>query len=153
MTNILIVSDSHGRKNFLEDLINSKNHDYIFYLGDGADRDIGTNIYDPSFIYVKGNCDNYYSDFPLTQTLNIEGLKILITHGHEQKVKYGLEYMLNFAKSKGYKLVCFGHTHKQVFMEKDGIIFINPGALKNGDYAELMLDNKTIDCKLLNMLN
>lgn len=140
---ILLISDSHGKKSCLNELINNPIYDYIFHMGDGSENDLGTAIYDSRVVYVKGNCD-YFCDGAITQTLYLCDKKILITHGHEYKVKYGMETLSYFAKANGYQLVCFGHTHIQTDITIDGIRFINPGALKNGEYAELIVNNDDI---------
>lgn len=138
MSKILVISDSHGKKEYIDKLTAGDEYDYVFHLGDGADRDLGTNEYDPKFLFVKGNCD-YFSDKPITQSLNLDGYKILLTHGDTYKVKFGLETIKSFATSKGYDIVCFGHTHRAMHEVYDGVHYINPGALKNGEYAELVL--------------
>ena len=94
---ILILSDSHGKREYLNALVNNQVLDYIFYLGDGTDRDLSNNIYNPSFLFVKGNCDDYFSDYPISQTVHINNHKVLLTHGHEFKVKYGKELLFDFA--------------------------------------------------------
>ncbi len=136
---ILLISDSHGKKELINFLIEQKNYDHVFFAGDGL-RDLGVNIYDPKFVSVKGNCDFFEQDAPITQTLWLNNFKVLITHGDYYKVKYGLEVLHKFAKEKKYNLVCFGHTHSKTNIEIDGIKYINSGSLKNGDYAEIQID-------------
>jgi len=151
--NILIISDSHGKKDYIDVLVNNSFYDYIFYLGDGADRDLGINIYDTKFKIVKGNCDNYFSDIALGESVYLNGLKIFLTHGHEYGVKYGIENILAFAIKNNYKIVCFGHTHKQYYQQVNGIHLINSGALKNGDYAELKIIDNNIKVEFKNIFN
>ncbi|MBO7527900.1 MAG: YfcE family phosphodiesterase [Clostridia bacterium] len=142
---ILVLSDSHGKKDFILNLTNNPKYDYVFYLGDGIDRDLGTLIYDPRLKCVKGNCDNCFSDFPLGETVYLENCKIFLTHGHEYQAKYGNELLLKLAIDNKYNIVCFGHTHKQGHYIFNNIHLINPGALKNGDYAEIIIDENKID--------
>lgn len=148
---ILLVSDSHGRKEELNDLINSENWDYVLFAGDGL-RDLGCSIYDPKFIYVRGNCDFFAQDEPITQTIFVGSYKILLTHGDYYKVKLGLENLHAFAVSKGYNVVCYGHTHEKFQKEIDGVKYINPGSFKTGNYAEIYIrDNQlTLNMKNIN---
>ena len=141
---ILLVSDSHGRKDYLEYLINKRNYDYVFFAGDGL-RDLGVNVYDDRVVYVRGNCDFFAHDEPRTQTIFIDGYKILITHGDYYKVKYGMQGLQSFAFEKGYNLVCFGHTHEKSLLKDKGITYVNPGSLRNSDYAEISIAKDKID--------
>ena len=150
---ILVISDSHGKKDYLNTLANSPIYDYIFYLGDGTDRDLGNNIYNPNFKYVKGNCDDYFSDIPLGESVYLDDLKIFLTHGHEYKVKYGLELLSAFAIKNKCDIVCFGHTHKQLHQNINGTHLINPGALKNGDFAEIEINQGNINVIFKNIIS
>ena len=47
------------------------------------------------------------------------------------------------AKENGCNIVLYGHTHQQLVDEYDGVTFINPGALKEGNYA-LINENEVI---------
>ena len=144
------MSDSHGCYELVNKLNEQFNYDYIFFCGDGI-RDLGVNVYNPKFVYVKGNCDYYSYNEPETQTLFLDGFKIFITHGDSFFVKKGLDNLHYFAKQKQYNLVCFGHTHLNCMCEKDGIVYINSGALKNGDYAEIEIKDGKINCELKNV--
>ena len=44
--------------------------------------------------------------------LNLEGHRILLTHGHRYGVKNGLGGLLNRAAQEGADIVLFGHTHQ-----------------------------------------
>ena len=93
-----------------------------------------------NIISVKGNCD--YIDLPPLQVIEIESKRILVTHGHLYNVHFDIFKLYMLAKEKGADIVLYGHTHNQMVEEYDGITFINPGALKNGNYA--LLDNFNI---------
>lgn len=150
---ILVVSDSHGKKDYFNLLASSPAYDYIFYLGDGADRDLGSFVYDSRLKIVKGNCDDFFSDLPLGESVYLDNCKVFLCHGHEYKVKYGLEMLSSFAIKNGYNIVCFGHTHKQRHEELGGVHLINPGALKNGDYAEIDINNNAVKVCFKNILS
>ena len=137
MIKICLLSDSHGSRNKVEDLITSSNFDYVFFMGDGV-RDFE---YIDSTILKKvcGNCD-FFCDEPITQFANFEGFKIMLTQGHDFKAKLTRGLMLEKAKQNYCDIVCYGHTHTQKSEKYDGILFINPGAFKNGEYALLTLN-------------
>lgn len=148
---VLLISDSHGKKEFLDELL-ERNYNYVFFLGDGL-RDLGVNVYDPKVKFVKGNCDLFAFNEPITETLFLEGHKILLTHGDYFKVKLGLETLEMFGEEKGYNLVCYGHTHTKNECDVNQIKYVNPGSLKNGDYAEITLNGGKIEVVFKNINN
>ncbi len=143
MKTILAISDTHGRK----DLINVVMKDYsgvdlIFHLGDFS-QDMWDYAYEGNVYVVKGNMDPFLpkADYAKEEiVLEVEDLKIWLVHGHKYEAHFSVEKMLAKAKDKGYNLVCYGHTHKAEFKERDGIYFFNPGALKSGSYGIIRLE-------------
>ena len=123
----------------MEDLIFSNHFDYIFFMGDGL-RDFD-NIDEDNLKKVSGNCDLFNFE-AITQFVEVEGFKIMLTHGHEYRAKLTPLLMLKKAKENNCNIVCFGHTHKQISEEIDNILLINPGSFKNNDYAVLSLQKK-----------
>ena len=139
---ICMLSDSHGRKKSVFTLLYESDYDYIFYLGDGL-KDM--EDFDTKNVFkVCGNCD-IFEVAPITQFVEIEGVKFLLTHGHEFKAKYSEYGLVKVAKERGANVVCFGHTHKQRYDEVDGITLLNAGAFKNGEYAEIFVANGKIE--------
>ena len=138
---ICMLSDSHGRKKLAFDLLYEHKYDYVFYLGDGL-KDV-EDFEEDNFIKVCGNCD-IFEVAPITRTVTIEGVKFLLTHGHAFKAKYSDYGLIKVAQDMGANVVCFGHTHKQKHEVLEGITLINAGAFKNGDYAELTVENGKI---------
>jgi len=143
---ICILSDSHGNKNKVDELLNHDDFDYFFFLGDGL-RDF--DDYDDIKIKkVSGNCDLLNNE-ALTQFITLLDHKIMLTHGHDYRAKYTLSLMLDEAKNNNCDIVCFGHTHKQKNEIINGILFLNPGALKNNNYMILSLNknqNPIVEC-------
>lgn len=123
---ILILSDSHEK---LIDLDLSE-YDYIIHAGDyGISRHLleFNNAY-----FVAGNCDFDGRDEIL---LTINGKKFFITHGHRYRVRYDLTSLYLKAREVEADFVIYGHNHYQVYEEDRGIIFINPGAYNQNEYA------------------
>ena len=138
MPKICLISDSHGNKEKIDDLLFNNSFDYIFFMGDGL-RDF-SNYYLDNLKMVSGNCD-LFSDEPLTTFVTIRDKKIMITHGHSYKAKLTKLFMANYAKEQCCDIVCYGHTHYQKDEIINGVRLINPGSLKNGEYAVLEIEN------------
>ena len=122
-------------------------------LGDGlreADR-----LYDisgPVPVYrVKGNCDMYAPDAFDEQLLILAGKRVFITHGHRYGVKNGYALLSNAAALKNADIALCGHTHTQFYQKQDGVILANPGALVNGRYGVLRIENGEIAFKFGDM--
>jgi putative phosphoesterase len=71
-------------------------------------------------------------------TLDIDGVRIVLTHGHLRNVRAGLENIAYLAEEKRAQLVLYGHTHipycrHLVSTDKGGdadeIILFNPGSI------------------------
>ena len=137
MVKICLISDSHGSRKNVEDLLFNNNFDYVFFMGDGL-KDFENVEEVVNLKKVMGNCD-FFNFEAITQFASIEGFKIMQTHGHEFRAKLTPLLMLEKAKNNYCDIVCFGHTHNQKTEKIDGILFINPGAFKNGEYAVLTL--------------
>ena len=65
--------------------------------------------------------------------LNIEGRRVVFTHGDLYGVKYGIDGVKRLAEETGADVVLFGHTHdpleKYIPTEEGGYYLFNPGAL------------------------
>lgn len=105
----------------------------------------------PGIIAVAGNMDRD-PDYPFEQTLEAEGLRILVKHGHDLFVGARPDYraVARYAKKNGYDAVFFGHSHTYYDGEENGIRLLNPGSLwKNRDesprsYMEVTIENRVI---------
>ena len=78
----------------------------------------------------------------------IEGVKLLICHGHRYSVKSGLLPLSLRARSLECGAVIFGHTHLPYCAYDYGILFLNPGTCsahgQSRTYATLTIDNGTV---------
>ena len=78
---------------------------------------------------VRGNCD-YDSRLPLELLLEDGHERILVTHGHLNKVKSSLMGITYKAAEMNATICCFGHSHL-LGVEKIGeTLFINPGSIR-----------------------
>lgn len=137
--NILLFSDSHGAKSYMADAINAhgKSTDLIIHLGDHIRDAQFISDYYPQFRYelISGNCDGIFAH--ALRILELEGKRILITHGHTLGVKSGLEKLYCCAVENKCDAAFFGHTHQPLHVCKNGIHLVNPGCAPS--YARISI--------------
>ena len=139
MMKILLVSDSHGDYQALDDLANKyPNMDLYLHAGDSEQDEFSIK----PFISVRGNCDLYY-DFP-----NFLVIPSPIGNIYVQHSPHVAKSVIN---EHNAKIVIHGHTHIRRNELINGILYINPGAISyardkyNGSYAIIEIDNKNIE--------
>jgi putative phosphoesterase len=148
---ILVVSDTHGNYDVLEDIIlqYGVDCDALFFCGDGicdfetffnyAKTETTLHSAMPAvFAFVRGNGD--YSALhlpgksiksvavPQCTELSVCGKKILAIHGHQLDVYSGINGLINWASSKKADAVFFGHTHVPEQTSFNNCLFLNPGS-------------------------
>lgn len=141
MIRLGIVSDSHNlsikRIGQAAQALQACSMDRLIHLGDGAgDADKLSELLQVPVISIAGNCDNS-SHRPEEATLVLEGLKLLLCHGHRLRVKGTLLPLILRAQELGAQIALFGHTHLPYHEMESGILLLNPGSLANGRYAVL----------------
>ncbi|HOJ49721.1 MAG TPA: YfcE family phosphodiesterase [Spirochaetota bacterium] len=141
---ILIISDLHNNISIFNDFIEKNKFKTIIFLGDGLSnffKVVQKNKID--FFYIEGNCDSF---FPRTdyKIIEINNLKIMITHGDAFKVKSGIFLLESFVSSLKNRpdIVLFGHTHEPFHILKEEIEYFNPGAFADGFYGILNIENE-----------
>lgn len=147
MTRLGIVSDSHDRGVWLEkylELCRRERYDAVFHLGDYCQdaRWLERRLEQP-VISVAGNCDMFSSQ-PREARAAYGPHRLLAVHGHLQDVKYGYERLSYLAEEQGATIALFGHTHQPYAGWMGRVLMLNPGALMDGRYAELTLDQDRI---------
>ncbi len=137
---VVLVSDSHGRNDFLEMIKLTEPANYYLHAGD-SEMPKGSIL---PFITVRGNRDT--KELPLDKVLSIGNVKIFLTHSH----MYNFQELQDIAKDKKIDVVVYGHTHIYKAELLDGIWFVNPGSLarpRGGNprtYAIMKIDKKDI---------
>ena len=116
---IAILSDTHGllRPEVAEQV---KNADAILHGGDINKQSIVDELrqYAPLYI-VRGNNDKEWAaDIPHDLTVTLDGVTFYMVHNKKEVP----------ADLTGVDVVVFGHSHKYVQEEKDGILWLNPGS-------------------------
>lgn len=145
MKKILIFSDTHGNINRCIDIISSTDSiSAIIHAGDctGDAEDLSYAYPNIPVYFVKGNND-FFSDAPSNMTVMIDGVRIFISHGHEERVKYESDYRTFRAKAKAANadLAVFGHTHISYISYDGSMTVVNPGSVLFGaSYAEAEIE-------------
>lgn len=116
---LAILSDTHGllRPEVLEHL---KTADAILHGGDINKQSIVDQLrqYAPLYV-VRGNNDKEWAQaIPHHLTVTLEGVTFFMVH-NKKEVPSDLS---------GVDVVVFGHSHKYVQEEKDGLLWLNPGS-------------------------
>ncbi len=153
----LVISDTHGDIFTAKKLIEQYPQiDGLIHLGDNY-KDayiIKVNHPDLNVLMVPGNCDFVY-DTPPELVFEIEGKRILMTHGHLYNVKSGIELLEKKAVRDNIDLVLFGHTHCPLQEYRTNIAFVNPGSIGHPvgfpkpTYALLEISKKGIEIRIL----
>ena len=115
---IAILSDTHGllRPEVVEYL---KTADVILHGGDINKQSIVDELrqYAPLYI-VRGNNDKEWAqDIPHDLTLTLDGMTFVMVHNKKE-----------VPDLTGTDVVVFGHSHKYLQEEKDGVLWLNPGS-------------------------
>lgn len=116
---IVILSDTHGllRPRVVEYL---KTADVILHAGDINKPDIVEQLrqYAPLYV-VRGNNDKEWAKaLPHDLTVTLDGVRFYMVHNKKESTP-------DFANTD---VVVFGHSHKYLQEEKDGILWLNPGS-------------------------
>lgn len=154
---ILIVSDTHGRNSgYLDLLEQSEKMDMVIHCGDveGSEYLISESAGCKTVI-VQGNND-YFSDLPREVIVKLGKYKALVTHGHAYYVNMGYEHLVREARKRKVDMVIYGHTHRPVIAEENGIKVLNPGSLtyprqEGRKYTYIIMEineSGEIDCTL-----
>ena len=153
---LLVLSDSHRQIARMKYAVNQTNPDAVIHLGDHISDAIELQKGMPGipFYMVTGNCDPQ-SLGKCEMLLTLEGVKILLTHGHEYRVKSSLFSLTERAGELGAGLVLFGHTHGAVIRHEQGITLMNPGQMEThkerqrASYGIVSVTDGKFDCEIV----
>lgn len=127
---ILVLSDSHGKNEGMWQAIRQEEPlDWILHLGDieGCEQLLQERAACAVEI-VKGNVD-FSSQNSLEKVLTIAGQSIFLCHGHRYGVEYSRKRLALEAKQKGCTIALYGHTHRPLQEEVEGVKVLNPGSI------------------------
>lgn len=154
---VLVISDTHGDIENAKKII-EKNSDcsMFLHLGDYFRDAIKLNELYPNIQceYIYGNSDFMIGEVPADKIIEVEGVKIFITHGHRYSVKWDFTKLYKKAEEVGAKAILFGHTHEAVLEDKGSYIVLNPGStsdprgMESESYAVLDINKGDVKAKI-----
>lgn len=153
---IAVMSDTHGNVQLaVKALKQNGKVDRLIHLGDHY-RD-GVAIGYKTRLHVdaiSGNTDISSEQWAEREKiLELDGVRILITHGDIYKVKHGIDRLLEKAIEEDVQAVLFGHTHIAMKQRIGNILFLNPGCILSNNsstsYALLGLTNGHLEGEIV----
>src|SRR5690625_4297823 len=103
MVKVLVLSDSHG---FKKEIVNIKERHHLKYNIHCGDSELPFDAEElHGFTTVAGNGD-MFSYFKDDEIIEINGLTVLVTHGHLYGVKANLQKLSYRAEEVGAHIVC-----------------------------------------------
>jgi len=125
--NILVMSDTHGNRNAVKQLLDAylNSVSAVIHLGDHSSDICKSDK--AEFHITSGNTDPTVAAY-IERVIEISGKKIFITHGHNYDVKDDYQRLIYKAAELSVDACLFGHSHKPIVFEQDGILFLNPGS-------------------------
>jgi uncharacterized protein len=117
-----IISDTHGllRPEAEEAL---QGVDLIVHAGDVGHPDVLTNLKRIAPVFaVKGNVDTapWAQELPITTVVEAGAATLYVLHN--------LNDLDLRPEAAGFHFVISGHTHQPTEVERDGVIYLNPGS-------------------------
>ncbi len=138
---VVVISDTHGNvgglRNVAKGLVTGGRVDRFIHLGDDY-RD--AEVFDElgaSYLRVPGVFSDHYVDRAVPNRLvqELGGWRFLLTHtrrSHANDLRKDLKPEELIAQKK-VDVVLFGHSHIPEISQQQGILFVNPGHLKDSD--------------------
>src|SRR5699024_1703195 len=142
MHKVVIVSDSHGLTDELQEIKARHDADVYIHCGD-SELDLDAPELE-GYTTVKGNCD-FSRPVPLEEVMEIGGLRFFISHGHITQVKSTLVNSQYRVKELNAEVICIGDNHIAYAEKIDENIFINAGSIP---YTNRMKDSSytVVEC-------
>jgi len=131
----VVLSDTHvpHRSSTLPDELwkEIEKADLVIHAGDFTTYDFYLELmaYNNNLYAVHGNMDepDLFRILPEKKVIEIEGKRIGIIHGFG--APFGLEKKVRARLEKeNVDLIIFGHSHRALYKEEEGILLFNPGS-------------------------
>jgi len=125
---VIVFSDSHRDIDTMEKVAVLEKPDMVLHLGDHAADGVELDLRLPDIpvVIVSGNCD-LWTAVADEKFIDLDGIKILMTHGHNYGVRAGYSNLISEGRKRGADLILCGHTHIPKLIKKKDIILMNPG--------------------------
>ncbi len=131
----VVLSDTHiprRARDLPEELWKAiESADMVFHCGDFVSFDFYLELKarNPNLKAVYGNMDEpkLVETLPEVEVSEVEGVRIGMYHGYG--APFGIEKkVLGKLRDHDVDLILFGHSHRAVFTEIDGVKLLNPGS-------------------------
>lgn len=163
---LLVLSDSHGRPDLIEEALRRARPDGVLFAGDGL-RDLSRVDIPCPLWAVSGNCDwlttpiivnDRLLEADTEELISVAGVRILLMHGHRYDVKSGPTRAVYRAMELDADLLVYGHTHVPVdhCLRPDDprtelslpkpIHLLNPGSIGGGSFGTVTIRGGQILC-------
>jgi putative phosphoesterase len=143
-----LISDTHGllRPEALDFLAGS---DHIIHGGDIGNPDILERLAAIApLTVVRGNNDTaaWAKTIPVTARLEVGGISIFAIHD--------IKELDIDPRAAGVRVVVSGHSHRPASVERDGVLYVNPGSAGRRRFSlpiaagELLLEDGQVEVRL-----
>jgi len=135
------------------EVVERENPDELIHLGDyWRDAEELSYVYPELTVsMVPGNCDDCFGKKGKLM-LERDGVKILLAHGHQWRVKSGPALALETAWEADVDILLYGHTHEAECWQEDGLWIMNPGTVGGryapATYGVITLDGEEVICEI-----
>ncbi len=149
---ILVLSDSHGQMAYMERAWELEEPETVIHLGDHDTdaQELARFAEHTPVLFVRGNCD-FLRSTPKRLLVSLEGVRLLLMHGHEYGVKSGYLQAELAAREAGAQVLLFGHTHIPYCEWHNGLWMLNPGSCSGRGritYGVMELKDGTASCRI-----
>ena len=155
MLKYMLLSDSHRASGWLSraaEVYARGGFDGVIHLGDvHSDAKRFAQITGAAPLCVRGNCDLALCPAPAERVEVLGGVRFFLTHGDRYGVKSSLTHLSYRAEELACRAALFGHTHSAFCGYMGGALLLNPGALRDGNFAEMTVEDGRIIPRLLSL--
>jgi putative phosphoesterase len=152
LTRVGLISDTHGllRPEALDFLAGC---DHIVHGGDIGGPDILERLGAIApLTVVRGNNDTavWARSIPETARLDLDGVGLYVIHD--------LKALAIDPREHGVRVVVSGHSHKPAHLERDGVLYVNPGSAGRRRFTlpiavgELLIDAGQVRARLVTLV-
>ena len=153
MKRVGVISDTHGvlRPEALDAL---QGTDLIVHAGDVGDPAVLDRLGQLAPVRaVRGNVDRgtWAEGLPLSDAVEVEGATLYVLHI--------LGELDLDPQTAGFAAVIYGHTHRPVIEQREGILFLNPGSAGPGRFdvpvtvARLEVEGGLVEAELVSLVD
>ena len=118
-----VISDTHGLLR-LEAFEALRGSDHILHAGDIGSPEILPRLEQLGPVHaIRGNIDveNWAHSIPISRELELGGVKLFMIHNRA-------DLKVRSLRTLKANVVIFGHSHKPLIENSDGVLYFNPGS-------------------------